>query len=170
MKVVADIEKWLVEVFKGLPRLSKKSKTLVAQVLPWFALIIGGLQVLSLLGAWGVIREVQRREAFLSFLGASSGSDFSITVMYISFVLSVVSAVGLFAAYAPLRVRARRGWRLLFIVTIVNTLSGLLALFIYGQGIGVAALNVIVALLVFYLLIQVRDEYKKMPVKKQSSK
>lgn len=164
MKVIADIENWMAEVFKSLPQFSKKNKELFVQAWPWVALVFGGLQVLSLFGAWGVIREVQRREAFLTFLGEGSYGA-GAAIMYVSFALSVVSAVMLLVAYAPLRARARRGWQLLFVVTLINAFSGLLALFIYGQGIGVAVLNVVVAAFIFYLLIQVRDEYKKTPVK-----
>lgn len=164
MKVIVDVENWMAEAFKSAPQLSKRTKELFVQAWPWLALLFGGLQILSLFGAWDVIREVQRREAFLNFLGATNYDGVSIAVMYASFALSIVSAVMLLVAYAPLRVRARRGWQLLFIVVLVNALSGLLALFIYGQGVGIAVLNLVVVAIVLYLLMQIRNEYKREPL------
>ena len=164
MKLVASMEQWLADIMKGLPQLSKENKDLLVKAWPWIALIFGVLQLLSAMGLWDFLQQAQRWGLFADFAGYHI-STFDLTLAYISIALLVATAVLLLLAYAPLKVHARRGWELLFVVSLINLVSGVLSLFISGRGFGSFLFSLFVSVVVFYLLIQVRSYYKDTGVK-----
>lgn len=159
MKVVASIENWMADIMKGLPNLSQANKDMLVKAWPWVALIFGVLQLFSALGLWNFLQQAQKWGLLSSFAGYRI-SSLDMTMAYVSIALLVLTAVLLLLAYAPLKAHARRGWELLFIVSLINLASGLASLFISGRGIGSFLFSLVISAIVFYLLIQIRDRYK----------
>lgn len=158
-RAIEKVEVWLAGVFKNAPVMAKENKKLAVQALPWMSLIFGALQLLSALGLWNWLQEAQRWGLFA--LPGYRVSQFDAIMVYVSIGLLVVTAVLLLLAYAPLRARARRGWELLFSVGVINIASGLVALFVVGRGVVSLIFSVLVSVVIFYFLVQVRDMYKQ---------
>lgn len=160
MKGLMRLEEAMAGAATELPELSLRNKNLLVTIWPWVALIFGVLQVLCLFSLWEAVHMAQR----LSFFEYSvhEATQFTITMAYINMGLVAVMAAALLLAYAPLRAKVRRGWELLFIVGVLNTISAIIAFFTYGQGIASSLFSLLVSIIIFYLLFQVRDRYKRL--------
>jgi hypothetical protein len=75
----------------------------------------------------------------------------------VSLVISLISAVMLLIAFKPLQNRDMYGWLLIFWVQILGLVSALFAVVING-GAGVIY-NLVVALIVFYVLYEMKRTY-----------
>lgn len=171
MRFVTKIEKWMVEVCKNAPSLSAENKDLLVRTWPWVALIFGVLQILSVVSIWSAVSSMYRWSVYVTYAPVYEFNQFSITMAYINMAVLVVTATMLLVAYAPLKVQARRGWELLFMVGLINVASAVIGLFTFGQGVGSTIFSVAISAMIFYLLIQVRDRYngKELDVGKKKS-
>jgi hypothetical protein len=66
----------------------------------------------------------------------------------------------LLMAYPHLVKRARRGWDLLFLGSLLNVVYSLVSVFIDGRGFSNFLLSLVGSAIGFYLLFQIKDRYK----------
>ena len=82
-------------------------------------------------------------------------------VIYGGIALLVINAVIFLMAFAPLKLKAQRGWDLLFLASLINIVYGVAQIFISGRGVGDFILSLIGTAIGLYLLFQVKDYYGK---------
>ena len=133
------------EWFMKLPSLPKGGRDVLVMVAPWFALIFGILGVLASLGGLGILSVLSPMMLLGAGLSSTTGSLLSVAIALVSSVLMLV-------AFPGLKSRKMQGWNLLFWSEVVAFVSSLVA-FAFVSG-------VIGALIGFYLLYQIRSNYK----------
>lgn len=173
MGALQSLEDQLAGLFKDLPPLPKGAKDLLVSWWPYIALAIG---VLQLLAAWGLWQAANWSSAYLDSInrlsqyatGTSIGySDTDRMIIYGGIILLVVNAVIFFMAYSPLTKRAKRGWDLLFLASVINVVYGFIQIFMSGRGVGSFLVSLVGSAIGFYLLFQIRERYAKgKPAKK----
>ena len=166
MGVLKNLEKQLEGVFKAAPKLPKDSKESLAKIWPILALVFGILQLLAAGLLWGLIGNINRyldtaNTISLYYIGAPTAyTAADKTWIYVGIAVLLVDAVILLMAYPHLVKRARRGWDLLFIGSLVNVAYSIVSLFIADRGISSFLFGLIGSAVGFYLLFQVKPLYK----------
>lgn len=167
MGQLKTLETKLGDLYKDAPALPKKAKDFIVQYVPYLALLAG---VLQLWGAYVVWRYMDRYGEVSDFVNQLSQyynhtsialSNFDKTILYVGIVALVVEAVVLLMAFSPLQQKARRGWDLLFLVSVLQVAYAVLAIFMHGYGIGNFIGNLIGAAIGFYFLFQIRSAFTK---------
>lgn len=166
MELVKKIETKLADVYKGAPALPKKAKDTIVEYLPYLVLLGGLLQLWAAYVLWRYVDRFGEVSDYLNSVsryfantevGLTSGER---TVIYVGLATLAISAVLLLVSFSPLKQKARKGWELLFLVSLVQLVYGFIAIFMHGQGFGSFIVNVIAAAIGFYFLFQIRDHYK----------
>lgn len=155
MGALQNLEDQLGQLFKDLPALPKGAKDLLVQWWPYVALVLGVLQLLAAIGLFGLITAAS---AVIIYAGAAY-TGFSLIAAYAGIALLVVNAVIFFMAFSPLTKKAKRGWDLLFLSSIINALYGVSQVFIGARGIGSLLGSLVGTAIGLYLLFQIRDRY-----------
>lgn len=134
------MEEW----FMKLPPLPKGGKDAIVQITPWIALIFGVLGVLGGLAGFGVLAALS---PFIAMSNGFSGAAGSLVGAAFGLVASAI----LLAAFPGTNKRKMQGWTLLFWSEALSTLAAVLSLSLTG---------VLVSLIGFYLLFQIKSYYK----------
>lgn len=140
----ADYMAMMEEWFMKLPPIPKGGREAIVKITPWIALIFGILGILGGLAGLGILT------AFSPFLFLSSGLSGAAGSL-VGAVLGVVSSVLLLAAYPGTKNRKMQGWKLLFWSEAVDVVAAVISFSITG---------VVVALIGFYLLYQIKSYYR----------
>ena len=185
MDIFIKLEEYLKPYFARLPQLSKDTRRLLADVWPWLTLFVGVMQVLS---AWWLFQWAQKIDMYTDVvknLSTSYGIPASKTgVTFFAWVavgMLLINGVILLIAFPKLLKKQLGGWRLLFLVVVINLAYGLVATFIDGRGGIVNFLGAVLgSAIATYLLFQIREYYggkgfksissKKVKIDKDSSK
>lgn len=166
MELVRRIENKLAELYKGAPVLPKKAKDVIVEYLPYFVLLGAVLQAWTAYVLWRLADVAERFSDFANSLSAYYGgpavglSAFDKTVIYLGVILLAVEALLMLIAFSPLKKRARRGWDLLFLVSLLQIVYAVALIFVDGRGVGSFIFSLIGAAIGFYFLFQIRDHYK----------
>jgi hypothetical protein len=161
------IEKKLAEYYKNVPELPKEAKESLASAWPWLALIFGVLQVLAAWGLFGLLSATDKYFEAVSIYseyfnqGAVGLGALDRFLIYMGIGVLLVDGLILLMAYRPLKDRARRGWDLLFLGTLINLAYGVISAFIDGRGFGSLLMSLISSAVAFYLLFQVENKFAK---------
>lgn len=167
MSMLKKAEDQLAGAFKDLPKLPESSKESLARLWPWLALIFGVLQLLLAIGLWNYMRDFEKVSDYVNsvslYLTGTQAvlSGFDKMVIYLGIAILLLDAVILLMAYAPLKARARRGWDLLFLGSLINAVYAVVSLFRQGGGIGNFIFALLGSAIGFYLLFQVREKFTK---------
>jgi uncharacterized membrane protein len=185
MDIFIKLEEYLEPYFARLPQLSKDTRRLLADVWPWLTLFVGVMQVLS---AWWLFQWAQKIDMYTDVvknLSTSYGIPASKTgVTFFAWVavgMLLINGVILLIAFPKLLKKQLGGWRLLFLVVVINLAYGLVATFIDGRGGIVNFLGAVLgSAIATYLLFQISEHYggkgfksissKKVKIDKDSSK
>lgn len=175
MDIFIKLEEYLEPYFARLPQLSKDTRRLLADVWPWLTLFVGVMQVLS---AWWLFQWAQKIDMYTDVvknLSTSYGIPASKTgVTFFAWVaigMLLINGVILLVAFPKLLKKQFGGWRLLFLVVVINLAYGLVATFIDGRG-GIVNFfgAVLGSAIATYLLFQIREYYGGKEFKSISSK
>ncbi|MDE2025868.1 MAG: hypothetical protein KGJ07_05220 [Patescibacteria group bacterium] len=134
------MEEW----FLKLPALPKGGREAIVQITPWVALIFGILGVLAGLAGFGVLAALS---PFIAMGNGFSGAAGSL----VGAAFSLVASAMLLAAFPGTNKRKMQGWTLLFWSEGLSTVAAVLSFTITG---------VLVCLIGFYLLFQIKSYYK----------
>jgi hypothetical protein len=143
-KSVNDYMEMMEEWFMKLPALPKNAREGLVNVTPWVALVFGVLGVLASLAGLGLLTAFSPLIALSSGLAGAAGS-------VVGAVLGLVSSALLLAAFPGTKVHKMQGWKMLFWSEAVSVLAAVLSFSVGG---------VLVSLLAFYLLFQIKSYYK----------
>lgn len=152
IKQVSYLEKKLSRIFTNLPDTSNSNKLWLVKFLPWFALIVGALQVNKAFELWGLLynKNIKGNGLYL----VTKYSAVQKLNLFIGIIILGVSAITLFMAYKTLKKRRQKGWDLLFMAAVLNIFY---VLFVRQS----VAFLLIASTVGFYALFQVKAKYKK---------
>ena len=159
---IKKLETTIGGLFKDAPPLPKNAKKTLVDIWPWLALIFGVLQLVAAWGLWRLFSWADRvQDAFTAFYVPTvyTYSAFDKLVIYLAIAVLLVDAVILLMAYPELKKRARRGWDLLFLGSLINLAYAVVSVFIRDRGISSLIFGLLSSAISFYLLFQVRDMY-----------
>ncbi|MBH2007007.1 hypothetical protein I8H83_00180 [Candidatus Saccharibacteria bacterium] len=161
METVRTLEKQLVEINKGLPKLPKGLTKWLADY-GWLLVLIG--VVLSVLSLFTVVPALLTALGILSLVGAQYGIfGYGLDLFgWLSAILSIVNLLIVIyleaVAISPLKDKKYRGWELIFIASLVSITLGAI-----GSIITLALGSLLVTLVFYaiglYFLFQVREHF-----------
>jgi len=134
----------LENVYAKLPPLPAGVKEFAVAVAPWLAIIFGILGLLGSLAAFGF-------STIASPLIAIGGGVGLATNIIISSIIGLVTSVMMIVAFPSLLKKKEFGWVLLFWVQVLAVVSAVITLSIY---------SVVLALIWFYFIFQIKSYYK----------
>lgn len=129
--------------YDKLPSLPKGGRKFTVTVLPWIALIFGALGVLGAILGLGL-------SSYFPSYAIISGSNV-IGASTTSLILGLISSVFLLMAFPGLRKKKEKGWRFLYYSEVVILISSIVVF---------SVSEILVTLLGFYIIYQVRSYYK----------
>ena len=127
-----DIIGMLERFFAKAPHMSKNARDTLVKIAPWIAVIFGILGILGGLAGLGAL--------------TTAASGFIVYLFWLAY------SVLLLAAFPGLKAKKANGWKLLFWSEAVSVIGSIVELQFFSA--------VIVALIGFYLLFEVKSYYK----------
>lgn len=131
------------EMFAKLPAMPKGGREFFVMILPWVALIFGALGVLGAISSFGLF-------SYFSPYMYWGGADF-VGRGIISVILSLVASVLLLLAFPGLNKKKENGWNFIYYSEAVSLASNIVMFSVGG---------VLITLVGFYILYQIRSYYK----------
>lgn len=177
METVRMIEKQLVEINKGLPKLPRGLTKWLAEY-GWLLVLIG--VILSVLSLFILLPTLLTVLGVLSITDNIFGLNYGFgTLSWISFLVTLIATVIVTyleaVAITPLKTKQYRGWELVFIAGLVSVASSIIS-----SVISLEAGSLVVSLMFYavglYVLFQVREYFvphtakDKQPTKKPDFK
>ena len=144
MDSVVELENKLEEVFtKKLPALPENIKEIIVKYGPYVALIAMVFSIPTLLALFGIGAIV----APWAVIGSSYGIRTILAIIFslLIIILEIVALPGLFK-------RQMKAWKIMFYISLINVISNLLSLNLFGLIIGAA--------ISWYFLFQIKSYYK----------
>lgn len=138
--LVVSVEK----AYAKLPPLPVGVKDFVVLVVPWLAIVFGVLGVLAALSAFGL------SAVFSPFVAMGGGVGFA-TGLIAASIIGLIQSVLMVFAFPGLLKRKVNGWNLLFWSEVLAVL---------GAVISISLVGVVLALVWFYFLFQIKSYYK----------
>jgi hypothetical protein len=158
------LETALVGVSKQLPQIPKNAKKTIADIVPWLVLLGGIVSLWSAWALWSWARVANVYADWANSLSAAYGTPivstnrFTIGI-WIALLVVVVEAILFFVSFPALRAYKKSGWNILFIVSFINIVYGIVMLFTNYGGISSLFFSLIGTAIGWYLLFQVREVY-----------
>ena len=152
MQQLAGLEDGLNTFFKGLPHLPKEWRHWLADNVWWLVLI--GV-VLGAFGILGLVPVVLGISIFTGIVAGPAAGALVIITGIVNMAVLVVSVVLESMAVTPLKAKQKRGWDLLFLVSLVAFAGSVLNAIITGN-IGHILGLLVGTLIGLYLLFEVR--------------
>jgi hypothetical protein len=164
MGPIKSLETTLEKFSKGLPSLPKNVKDWLVHWAPWLTLIGG---ILMLWAAWSLWHWAHVANTLINYannlsraLGGQSVVSNRMTVgIWLGVIVLLVEAVMYLMAFPSLKTQKKSGWDLLFVVSIINVVYGVVLMFTNYGGVGNLFGSVIGTLIGWYLLFQIRSYY-----------
>jgi hypothetical protein len=165
MKFLESLENTLAKWYKGTPDLPKNGQKGLVKYLPWITLVIGLLELWS---AWLLWHWAHVANSLVNYANTLSqlygGTTVTLQKMsagiWIGVILLFIEAILLLLAVPGLRSQRKSGWDLIFYVSIVNVVYGVvIALTNYGGAFNLVE-NLILSAIGLYFLFQIREYYK----------
>lgn len=163
MEYFRKFESGLAKVFGLFPDLSGGTKDLLVKFWPWLALI-GGL--FQLFAAWSLYNWARSANEIIEY--ANKLNEYGVDVevarwdfwVVLAFIILIIDAVVLLLAFPRLQARLKSGWNLMLVSGVLSFLYALFSLILrYRGSLWEDVWSLMVAVVVFYLLFQVRSRY-----------
>lgn len=158
----------MVGYFSKTPELSPGTKELLVKVWPWLALI-GGL--FQLFAAWSLYVWARSTNELINLADRiNSNNELGVELevgrwdawVIIAFITLIVDAIILLVAFPKLQAQQKIGWNLMLISGLISLFYSFGAILLSYRGSIVEDIwSIFVAIVVLYLLFQVRNYYIK---------
>lgn len=134
----------LEKAYEKLPPLPTGVKDFLVVIAPWFALVFGVIGILGSLSAFGL-------STVLSPLVALGGGVGVATSLMVVSLIGLVESVMMLVAFPSLLKRKMFGWTMLFWSEVLAVVASVVSLSVVG---------VVLSLVWFYFIFQVKSYYK----------
>ena len=167
LNVAHGFEKTLVSFFAQFPHLPEDGRKVLAQIVPWFALVVGILGIISFIGVLGAGTVAMTVSGGLGSVtgiqGMLNGGVFGI-VLLVSVILGLAVAILELLAFQPLKKNMKKGWNFLFYGLLIGALStsiNVVGSALLGQGVGSLIGGVLGFLIGGWILFEIRSHFTK---------
>lgn len=161
-KIMQQIETKLDELLvKKAPfQLPESARLNLVKAMPWLTLIGG---ILAALGVWSLYRVVTVVDSLTTYynsLGyATPLQTQSVSpLLWVSLLMLAIEAIMFFVAFPALKQRSKKGWNILYWVSLLNVAYALIYLFA-EMNLGSFIFSLIGSLVGLYVLFQIRSHY-----------
>lgn len=131
------------EYFSKLPAMPKGGRDFFVMILPWASLILGGLGVLGAISSFGLFSYFS---PYMYYGGAGFAGRGMVVVL-----LGLAASILLLMAFSPLGKKKEKGWNFVYYSEAISLVSNIV---IFSVG------GIVITLLGFYILYQIRSYYK----------
>lgn len=152
MQQLSGLENSLATLFKGLPHLPKDWRHWLADNAWWLALIGVAFGCLGILGLVPVVLGIS---IFTGIIAGPAAGALVIITGIVNMAVLVVSVALEAMAITPLKAKQKRGWDMLFLVSLVTFTGAVLNALITGNVDHIVGL-IIGTLIGLYVLFEVR--------------
>ncbi len=164
MDRLRKLEASLAGVFKDAPKFSSGTKDTAVQIWPWLALAYGALQLGAAWSLWRVLQQADFLDAALNraplyYNPSFAMSDYDKAILSLGILVVLINAVVLLSAFGKLKSRAKMGWDLLFLSSLITGVYAVIQIFMIGRGLSNFIFNIFISILMLYCLFQTRDQY-----------
>ena len=158
MKVVSDLESYLVKVSKKLPHLPKKFLDWLYENV-WWLVLVG-----VVLSAVVIVSTIQWYGLFFAdmfgIVGHGGGANAVGLGIILSGVLGIIAVVVYGMAIMPLKEKQKRGWDLLFLASLISAAGLLISALFSGWMLVSNLFGLVIGLAIsWYLLFELRGQY-----------
>ena len=162
LKMAHGWENQLADFFAKFPHVPEGGRKVIAQILPWLALVFGILGIIAAV-AGGLITSIFSIPALLT--GNIGGF-----VMLIAVIVSFTAATLEVLAFKPLQAGMKKGWNFLYYALLLGVVSALISILgntlngsVYGMAVIVPPLigGVIGFIIGIWILFEVRGHFTK---------
>ncbi|NCU39207.1 hypothetical protein EOL96_09370 [Candidatus Saccharibacteria bacterium] len=158
MKVVSDLESYLVKVSKKLPHLPKKFLDWLYENV-WWLVLVG-----VVLSAVVIVSTIQWYGLFFAdmfgIVGHGGGANAVGLGIILSGVLGIIAVVVYGMAIMPLKEKRKRGWDLLFLASLISVAGSIVSALSSGWMVASNLLGVAIGLAIdWYFLFEIRGHY-----------
>jgi len=141
-------------------QLPESARMNLVKAMPWLTLIGG---VLAALGVWSLYRVVTVVDSLTTYynsLGyATPLQTQSVSpLLWVSLLMLAIEAIMFFVAFPALKQRAKKGWNILYWVSLLNVAYALVYL-VADMNLGSFIFSLIGSLVGLYVLFQIRSHY-----------
>ncbi len=161
-KIFNRVEQQIERRWKSVPHLPTGGRRWLAENVWWLALIGAIMSAISFLVILNTIRYLTDPVSYFGYTLTPSYTGWAIFTSIVSLVFVVVTGVILALAVKPLRAVDKKGWTLLFTVSLIEAinvvLSAILSLSVFGFIVDIifGAIGVAIGL---YILFEIRDNF-----------
>jgi len=162
LKSAHGFEAQLVPFFAKFPHIPENGRKVIADIMPWLALIFGIIGLLVLLGAGALT-------TLLAIPALFTGSIWVITTFFIV-LLGIFSVVLQLLAVNPLKAKMKKGWNYIFYGLLIGVVSTIVSVIgavgttssMYAGASAVSSLvsGALSFLIGGWLLFEIRDHFK----------
>lgn len=159
---VAGIEKWAYETFdtKNPVQLPDNARKWIAENSWWLAGVGGVLTLISAYQMWQMVHAVSQLDSFYRAIGYTGAASVSMQ-WYIMFAITIIEGVVLLAAIQKLKAMQKSGWNLLFYLSLLGIVLGVVSMLTPGYGLGYLVIAAIGVAIGWTILMQIRDKFTK---------
>ena len=158
MESIKNLETMVASWYKGVPHLPKNGQKWLAEN-AWWLVLVG--VILGTLGILSVLLGTLLVGTLLAGVGGPVGAaigGLAFVIVVISLAFGVVDMVISAMAISPLKAMRKKGWSLLFLVSLINVLS-LVVSFLFQLNLFSLVWGLIFAGVGGYFLFEVRDYF-----------
>lgn len=162
LKSAHGFEAQLLPFFAKFPHIPEGGRKVIADIVPWLALIFGIIELLVLLGAGALT-------TLLAIPALFTGNVWVITT-FVTVLLGLFSAILQLLAVNPLKAKMKKGWNYIFYVLLIGVVSTIVSIIgttlttsaLYaGAGIVSSLISGALGFLIGgWLLFEIRDQFK----------
>lgn len=164
---LTNAENKLNDVFvkKAPYQIPEKSKKTLVEFMPWISLVAGLLGLLAAKALWSLGHYTNKLVDTINQISQVYGVKSHAPSLGVAYWLALVVLIGFsvldVVAFPGLRAKSKaRGWNLVFFGALLNVLYAMVLIFVDGRGVGSFIWGILTAIVSFYLLFQVRSQYK----------
>lgn len=159
-KLEQQLNDWLVT--KAPFQLPENGRHALVRAMPWLTLIGG---ILMLIAAWGIVQLITFSNPLIdaanqlnAMYGVNSPVASYSPLMWADIAILVIEALLFFIAYPALKTHSKKGWNLLYWITLANAVSGVVRILADGS-IGSLIGSLLGTVIGLYLVFQIRAYY-----------
>ena len=157
---VAGLEKWAYDTFstKNPAKLPEGVRSWLAKNSWWLAGVGGVVTLLGAVQMWNVAHWTSSLGEFYSAIGYTSNIGLW---WYLLLIVTIIEGVALLIAAPKLKNMKLSGWRLLFYLSLLGIVIGIISLLTPGYGLSYLIGVVIGVAIGWTILMQIRDKFSK---------
>lgn len=150
---MSGLEGWLGGLFANAPHIPENGRKVIVEYAPWVVLIFG---ILGVIGALSLFRAARGLSAISEYMPQSYSMEFMISI-----AISLLATALLLMSYPGIKAHKKSGWNLVFYSQVVGVAGSVVSVVMGGYYSENLIVSIVVAVVGFWILFEVRSYYTK---------